>query len=505
MEQLQDVLIETLGVGLVNLVIALAIIIVGYILARLLAGVVRRLLLRVEVDNRIAKRLSDDFGLPQINVEDVIGRVVFWILFLLAIVGAIQRLNLVAINAAINPLLNKVSSDYIPGIVGALLLAAVAWLVAVILKAIVVRLLNLAKLDERLTQHGALREDEEVSITETLGTLTFWLVILLFLPAILDALGISAISEPFQLAIGAFFSYLPNIIGASVILLVGWLIARVLRQLVTSLLTAVRVVDGLGQRIGLTGEQTLSKLLGTLTYAVVILLVVIAALDALAIEAISQPATSVLTVILEAIPSFIGALLVLLVAYFIARLVSQLVVEILTGLKFDEWPGRIGINYTGTRTPSQLVGYLVMLAIILLAVVGAADLLKSESLSLILTGWVDFFFRLVLALVIVAVGLYFANLAQGLVASAGGANARFWSTSARLAILALAIAMALRQLGVANDIVNLAFGLILGGIILAGALAFGLGGRDLAGREAERMLSDWRSSAGEPGEEQGDE
>ena len=52
------------------------------------------------------------------------------------------------------------------------------------------------------------------------------------------------------------------------------------------------------------------------------------------------------------------------------------------------------------------------------------------------------------------------------------------ATAARLAILALAIAMALRELGLANDIVNLAFGLILGGIILAGALAFGLGGRD---------------------------
>ena len=55
--------------------------------------------------------------------------------------------------------------------------------------------------------------------------------------------------------------------------------------------------------------------------------------------------------------------------------------------------------------------------------------------------------------------------------------------------------MALRQLGLANDIVNLAFGLILGGIILAGALAFGLGSRDLAGREAERLLTDWRSAS----------
>jgi hypothetical protein len=505
MEEFQTVLQETLGVGLVNLVVALLVIIVGYIVARLLAGLVRRLLKRVEFDNRIAKRVSEDFDLPHIDVEDVTGTVVFWLIFLMAIVGAIERLNLTSINAAISPLLTTITSDYIPGIVGALLLALVAWVIAVILKGIIVRLGKWLRLDERLSQHGALRDGEEVSITDTLGTLAFWLVILLFIPAILDALGISAISEPFQEATGAFFAYLPNIVAATAILFIGWLLARVLRQLVTSLLTAVRVVDALGERIGLTGEQTLSRLLGTLTYAVVILLVVIAALDALAIEAISGPATAMLTVILEAIPAFFGALLVLLIAYFIARLVSQLVVEILTGLKFDEWPSRLGINYTGTRTPSQLVGYLVLLGIVLLAVLGAADLLQSESLSFILTEWVNFFFRVVLALVIIAVGLYFANLTQGIVASAGGANARFWSTGARLAILTLAIAMALRQLGVANDIVNLAFGLLLGGIILAGALAFGLGGRELAGREAENMLADWRSSTGATEAEQPEE
>jgi hypothetical protein len=196
---------------------------------------------------------------------------------------------------------------------------------------------------------------------------------------------------------------------------------------------------------------------------------------------------------------------VLLVAYFIARLVAGLVVEILTGLNFDKWPEKLGINYTGTKTPSQLVGYFVLLGIILIAIVGAADLLQSEALSRIVTIWVDFFFRVVLALVIIAFGLYFANLAQTVVASAGGASARFWGTAARLAILALAIAMALRELGLANDIVNLAFGLILGGIILAGALAFGLGGRDLAGREAERMLTDWRGSSDESELEPGGE
>ncbi len=507
MEQLQDFVLWMRDIGLFNLLVALLILIVGYIVARLLGGLTRRIFNRIEVDDKVVKRLSADFDLPEIDSAKWAGTIVFWIVILFVVVAAIQQLNMVVLTAAINPLLTTITSEYIPGLVGALLLGLLAWVAAVILRAIVVRLCKLAKLDDRLTQQGAVEEGEQVSVTETLGVLTFWLVILLFIPAILDALGISAIAEPFQEAIGSFFDYLPNIVSATVIFLVGWLLAKVLRQLVTSLLTAVQVVDGLGNRIGLTGEQTLSKLLGTLTYAIIMLMVVIAALDALAIAAISGPATSMLNVILDAIPSLIGAVLVLVIAYYVARLVSQLIVEVLTGLHFDKWPQKLGINYSGERTPSQLVGYLVMLGIVLIAAVGASDLLQSESISAILTQMVDFFFQVVLALVIVGVGLYFANLAADLVKSAGGANGRVWALAARMAILILAITMALRQLGLASDIVNMAFGLILASAALGAALAFGLGGRGVAGQELDRMVTNWRSGSEEaaPAEAESDD
>ena len=489
MEQVQDFLRSTLGASVLNIIIALIIIFVGYLVSRLAAALIRRLLGRVDVDNRIAKRLSDDFGLPEVDLEKLAGSVVFWLLIIITLYLAIQQLNVAGVTAVFNPLLTQITTDYIPGLVGAIVLAVIAWVVAVILKAIVLKICQMLKLDDRLSKQGAVEDDQPVAVSEALGTATFWLVILIFIPAILEALGISAVSEPFQQSINAFFSYLPNIVSAVVIFLVGWLVARVLRQLVTGLLGAIRIVDDLGKRIGLSGEQSLSNLLGTITYAIVMLIVLISALDALAIEAISAPATSMLTVILEAIPAFIGAVLVLVIAYYIARLVSQLVVELLTSFGFDKWPARLGINYQGTRSPSQLVGYLVMIGIILFAAVGAADLLNSDAISLILTEIVNFFFRVVLALIIVGLGLYFANLAEEVVRSAGGPNTRIWAFFARAAILVLAIAMALRQIGLANEIVTLAFGLIVGAIAVAAALAFGLGGREVAGQQVEQMVN----------------
>lgn len=493
MDQFQDFLLNTLGTSLFNLAAALLILFVGYIVARLVAGFVRGLLKRLRLNERVSARFTKDFGLPQVNLENAIASVIFWVLLIFVAVAVIDRLNLDILAQAINPLLTTITGEFLPGLVEALLLLLLAWVLAIIFKAIVVRLATLARLDARLTEHGALREGEQVSISESLGITTFWLVILLFIPAILDSLGITAVSQPFEQATAAFFDYLPNIVAATVIFVVGWLLARVLRQLVTSLLGAIRIIDNLGERAGLKGEQSLSRLLGTITYAIIMLVILIAALDALSISAISDPAISMLTIILNAIPTFIGAVLVLVIAYFIARLVTQLVVDLLSGIGFDAWPGKLGINYTGTRTPSQLVGYLLLVGIMLLAAVAAADMLNSEAVSLILATMVDFFFRVVLALVIIAFGLYFANLAQTIVANASGANGRIWGIAARAAILILAIAMALRQLGLADDIVNLAFGLILGAIAVAAALAFGLGGREMAGQELNRLVSRMRS------------
>jgi hypothetical protein len=76
------------------------------------------------------------------------------------------------------------------------------------------------------------------------------------------------------------------------------------------------------------------------------------------------------------------------------------------------------------------------------------------------------------------------------VQASGVAQSGLLAVAARVSILVLAGAMALRQMGLANEIINLAFGLLLGAIAVAMALAFGLGGRELAARE----LEEWRQS-----------
>ncbi len=92
-------------------------------------------------------------------------------------------------------------------------------------------------------------------------------------------------------------------------------------------------------------------------------------------------------------------------------------------------------------------------------------------------------------MVIIAVGLWIAGLAHRAIRGLGGNSSAMYAGIARFTVLGLVFAMGLRAMGIADDIVNLAFGLTLGAIAVAAALSFGLGGREAAGKQMEHWLS----------------
>jgi hypothetical protein len=298
--------------------------------------------------------------------------------------------------------------------------------------------------------------------------------------------------------------FVPNLFAAALMLLVGWFVARIVQRIVTGLLAAVGV-DRLGDRVGLSqvmGGQTLSGLLGLVVYVFILLPVLISALDALRIEAISRPATNMLNTILTAIPNIFAAAVVLLIAYVVGRLVSGLVSNLLAGIGFNTLPARLGLGggsaTVGERTPSDLVGALIMVAIMLFATIEAVRLLGFGVLADLLAEFTTLFGQIIMGLIIFGVGLYFANLAYRIVRESDVARGELLPQAARIAIIALSAAMALRQMGLANEIVSLAFGLVLGAVAVAVAIAFGLGGREIAARELQGWVQSARSQVSTP-------
>jgi hypothetical protein len=201
--------------------------------------------------------------------------------------------------------------------------------------------------------------------------------------------------------------------------------------------------------------------------------------------------------VLAAVPALFGAAIILAVAYLAGRVLAEIVTRLLESVGFDRFLQRIGFRVTGrtaveagpTQRPSKIVGWIAMVAIMLFATIEALRMLQFELLAGIVAQFTVFLGNVLLGVIVLAVGLYFGALASNAITTSGTRNAPLLATLARSAILALAGAMALRQAGIAEDIINLAFGLLLGAVAVAVAIAFGIGGREIAARQLEK----WRA------------
>jgi hypothetical protein len=491
-QDLLNQLLSLVGTNLLNLLSALGILIIGWIVARLIAWGVFRLMKRTNLDNRLAGAIveEDEKETPRINIERWVSNGVFYLLMLFVLIAFFQTLQLTAVSGPLSALLDQFLA-FAPQIIGALLILLVAWVIATIAKLLITRVLRMSKFDERVSDQADV-ESEKVSVSDSLANGVFWLVFLLFLPAVLNTLGMQGLVEPVQGVVDQFLGAIPNIFAAAIIFVVGWFIARIVRQIVTNLLAATRL-DSFSEQVGLSGtDQSLSKIIGSIVYVLVLIPAVIAALNALQIEALSAPAVTMLTTVLNAIPAFFGAVIVLAVAYFAGKLVAGLVSNLLAGIGFDRLPELLGFKVErkeGQRSLSEIVGVLVVVAVMLLAATEAADILGLGIVATMVANFTSFAGQILLAVIIIGIGLYLANLAKNVIIAASGESSAFTANLARIAILVFAGALALQQLGVASEIVNLAFGILLGTIGVAAALAFGLGSREIAGKQTEEWLN----------------
>ncbi|MEG5064814.1 mechanosensitive ion channel [Microcoleus sp. B3-A4] len=506
------------GSNIENLLWAVGILLIGLIVSALVSSVVGGLLKKTTLDNRLAAWITgrpEGAGAPQ--VEKWISTAVFWIIFIFFLIAFFNRLNLTAVSQPLNTFLNQITG-FLPKLAGALIWLGIAWVLATVAKMAVSRAMRTFSVDERLNQEvGAAPSERPLLLSDTVANALYWFIFLLFLPLILDSLEMQQALLPVNNLLNQILAAIPKILEAVLIGFVGWLLAMVVRRIVTNLLAAAGA-DSLGARFGISrtsGGQSLSWIVGTIVYVLILIPTAIAALNALDIQAISQPAIAMLNDILGALPNIFTAALILAVAYILGRWIADLVTNILTGIGFNNvfsWlgvqppkqslrlpPSSIDPDATilqepelPARTPSEFVGIVVQVGIILFAVVAATDVLGIPALTAIVSGIVLVAGRVLAGLVVFAIGLYLANLAFSLIASSGTRQARLLGQTARIAIIAFVSALALQQMGIGSDIVNLAFGLLLGAIAVGIALAFGLGGREIAADQIREWLASFK-------------
>ena len=507
-----------------NLGIAVAILFGGWILARVLTYLLYVVLCKTDVDNKIAKAMHIDLLLqgkkPRENaVEHFLSRIFFYILMLIVVIVA---LNAVGLDVAAGPISNFVDTvvQALPLIGKAVLILAISYFAAVILRKLTTAALS--RVDDRFAEVGG---ENARPFSQSAGTLVFWLILLIGLAGAFEALKIDAIAGPMQDVLKTALQLLPKVGVAALILLGGYILGLLARKIISNLLAAIGF-NGLPAKIKIDRifvKRTASDVVGLIVMVFIMLHALIAALDALTLKQLSDPISNIIDQFWALLPSLVLAFVILTVGVILGKLARSLISSVLSSIGLDRWLARLGLNFErmpwndenvcaenngeaavtdGAKAeaaskridkPSELLGFIAQIAIVLLATVQVLDTLKLAVWSNIVQTFLSYtFLRLLIALVIVAIGLAIGNYVRDLVVAKGAPDdaARRWiGGGLRIAILVFACTMGLQQLDVAPTFVLLTFGLVFGALCLALALAFGLGARETAAEVVKQQYS----------------
>src|ERR687897_444990 len=204
------------------------------------------------------------------------------------------------------------------------------------------------------------------------------------------------------------------------------------------------------------------------------------------------------------IPQLIGAILILIVGYIVAKLLEAVITRLLGTIGFEHWMDRGGIKQFFERaetrqTPTSILGRLVFWFVFIIAIVMATDALGISQVSAVLAELIAYIPNVIAAVLILILAALLANFLAGIIRGATGSD--ILASVARIAIIVYAVFAALTQLGIAVQLTANTLLIVLGGVALAAAIAFGFGAQNVARDIVERAYERRRDEArGEPAE-----
>ena len=387
-----------------------------------------------------------------------------------------------------NNLMRSVT-EYGPNILFAIGIMILFWIIAKFASGLVAAGINKTGLAQKANANNERGQD---SLGKNLGKAVYWVIILIGLIQALTQLGMTQIVDPMNEMMREIFVYIPKIFGAALIFGLFMIVANVLRQAAKSVLI---FADPMPAKFGLATEDVnISGITSTVLSGIITITGLIAALKVLAIDAISIPATQLLNDVMGTIPKILIAGIIMAVFVFIARFVSGLARKTLPGLGIDSAVSELGILKGADRgmTASGLIASGASFFIILLGSIQALEALEFAALTEALYIVMDMGAKIAFGTFIIFVGVFLARMITGLMASAGDGATDFAANLVKWVIIIFSVILGISRMGLdptgGEFILDIAKYLVLAAAA-AGALAFGLGGKDWAAAQLEKIRS----------------
>jgi hypothetical protein len=210
---------------------------------------------------------------------------------------------------------------------------------------------------------------------------------------------------------------------------------------------------------------------------------------------LSQSSSRIFAGVANFLPGLLALLVILLFTIAFAAVVRVALRRFLRGIEFDLRVVRWGFpdlaEWSPRRSPSSLLIRIVSWTILILGLLAGINALDAALPSLLVVRLFAYIPNVIAAFIVLAVGTFAARfLARSVLISAVNMkiqSARLISLGVKWMVLVLAGAMALQHLGIGGNIVTISFGILFGGIVLALALAVGLGSKDMVSRSWEQQ------------------
>lgn len=399
---------QSLGSSVVTTIGALVIFLIGWILAGIIGSAVHQLLAKINLNQKMNASTGKTY-----DIARLLSRIAFWFVFVIGISASLSFLRLDAISVPFANMINQVLL-FIPNLIGATALAVLGFVIATIARTALTGALNRTTLDEKLTQQAGVQP-----MSNNIANIAYWFILLMFLPMVLQQLGLTGLLTPVNNMIGKALDFVPNIVVAGVLFFVGLVIAKILRGIVTNVVASLNI-QALTDKAGVSNKMQLSNMAGTLVYLLVMITTIIMALDALKIESISRPATNMLNQIMTAIPNIIAAAAILGLTYYMMKFVANIVKNLLENTGIDDLPTKLGLQNLLNTNPhiiepnqpvtdkntkvSDIIGCLIVFFAMLFATIEASNLLGFDHISNLITMFIEFGAQILLGAVILAIG-----------------------------------------------------------------------------------------------------
>jgi hypothetical protein len=369
-------------------------------------------------------------------------------------------------------------------VIKAVLILILALIVAKIVTSTVVKLLGKTKLSSLFDKANS-DDGSKDGVVTFIGKLVYLLVFLLFVPGIFQSLGMTDISAPILKILNTMWGYVPNIVAAVIVLWAGIFIAKLVRELLIPVFNKIKI-NTIQEKAGIevSDSAKLSNTLAYIVYVLILIPVIIAALNVLNIETISGPAVKMLDVIFEFIPNILAALVIIIIGSMVAKFAGNIVKSLIAASGLDANLHKLLEGKASNFVLSKVIGTIVQVVMMIFFIVESVSVLHLQVVSNIGNAIIGYMPNVLAALLIVIICYICGVIVEKALTKNGLKTAAVIGKSA---IYIVGAFMVLNELGIAQELVNAAFILIIAAAAVAFAISFGFGGREFAARTLKKL------------------